>query len=38
MLGLIAAESDEPTASELGPISDWIDHGSALDRPAQHLW
>jgi hypothetical protein len=23
---------------ELGPISDWIDHGSALDRRAQHLW
>jgi hypothetical protein len=35
---LIAAESDEPPPSELRPIPDWIDHGSALDRRAQHLW
>ena len=36
--GLIRAHSDKPPASELGPIPDWIDHGSALDRRAQHLW
>jgi hypothetical protein len=36
--GLIGAESDEPPPSELRPIPDWIDHGSALDRRAQHLW
>jgi hypothetical protein len=35
---LIAAESDEPPPSELRPIPDWIDHGSTIDRRAQHLW
>ena len=35
---LIAVESDEPPPSELRPIPDWIDHGNALDRRAQHLW
>jgi hypothetical protein len=35
--GLIGAESDEPPPNELRPIPDWIDHGSTLDRRAQHL-
>jgi hypothetical protein len=36
--GLLGADSDAPPANELRPISDWIDHGSALDRRPQHLW
>ena len=34
----IRADSDEPPANELRPVPDWIDHGSALDCRAQHLW
>jgi len=36
--GLIGAESDEPPPNELRPVPSWIDHGSTLDRRAQHLW
>jgi hypothetical protein len=34
--GLIGAESDEPPPNDLRPVPSWIDHGSTLDRRAQH--